>query len=175
MNDTMLFERDYLELQTLDRHLQEMGFHTALHPVSEEVPVPMLVTALEGEDADHLLICTLAFTPYAQEAMPHLRLLQLSVEMNLEITESNRAALSEMMELVNGIIPAGHFAIIENALCYRYTLSLSEKEEITDLSVLEIFSFFSVMAIDQNDLFSKLASGHLSLEECKKAFLDDLA
>lgn len=171
MTEKEIFSNNYAELQQLEKYLQNLHFHTQLHDVSEYVPLPLLMLDLKQEGTEMPFFLNIAFTPFPSEDIQYTRYVQLSAELPVDVNDNNLQLLLDFSNIVNGIIPIGHFILFQNKVCYRYSYPLSSQEAIDGNSFLETMSLFSLLLIEHSPIFKKLSLGLFTLEEARREFM----
>lgn len=164
---------DYKALEAIKKNWDKLGFQTRLYSISKEIPVPVLTIALQTDYKEDVLALDLAFTPFSKEEIQYTRFLQMSIELETDVTEENKNDILQFANQVNTMIPLGQFTILNNRIAYRYTYPMSNAVDAADNSCLETISLYSVLAIEYSTIFSKLASGIITLSEACSSFLDN--
>lgn len=162
-------EKNYQELDKLNQCLCTLNFQTQLYNVSENIPIPILMVGLKEDYKGDICTINIAFTPFNDDDLEYTRLLQLSIDMALDVNQSNEETLIRFANKVNSSIPVGNFVLTDSTLCYRFVYPVANTLEITHSSVLETISLYSLFFLQYDEVFAKLASNVISYKEAVTA------
>ena len=164
--NTMLKEHRK-ELYTLSTYLQKLGFESELFDDPEILPIPVLSFAIKTEE-NFVYTTNALFAPLPKNELEHSRFLQFSTDINVSITKENKEVIYDLMNCINGFVPLGHLAILDNILYFRYTYSIAEEESIIGNSLVETLSMHVLFCISYIVVFKNLSTGTVTLEDAIK-------
>lgn len=165
MLDKEILNQNYNDLEKLEVFLKDLNFETKLYNVEEDFPIPVLVVALNKDENGSICKLHVAFTPISSEDLQYTRMLQLSLELETDITDKNSMKLLKFSNHVNTFLPIGYYTLMDDVLCYRCVYPIANELDITNSSILETISLYSILFIQYEEIFLKLASGKFSYED----------
>lgn len=155
-------------LLDLKNTLSDLGFYTEFTPVGDITPVPILTTAVAINENVEPSLVNMAFSPIDDEGIEKNEFLQISIELNVEVTDKNKNDLIELSNTINQGIIMGHFSINQDVLVHRYTYPMEKVKEPDFMRFLEVFSFISIIVLEYETKFFDLSTGKISIDQAKE-------
>lgn len=168
---------DQAKFEELKRHVVDLEFikttfdnvkvPNQLFPVTEDVPVPILVTeAQQDDDLSNTAPVQIMYLPTAA-IMDETKLLQFYAPIpEVDISSADSKVSSSTLALLNQVAPLGCFSPdSENKLFYRYVQSSPLYEVPNEKVLLEVYSLFAAVLLEYKHILLQLQNGEITDED----------
>jgi len=155
----------YNKLNKISEYFKSIGFETILYDVNKDIPIPTLAIGIQEDYKGEPMEIDMLISPFLEDEMPNTLFVQLSSELNVKINQDNFSDVLILVNEINSILLLGHFAIINNSVCYKYTCPIPKALDIVNDSFIESFTVLSLLITNFNEIICKTASGIYSLNE----------
>lgn len=166
-----LHARHIAELGFLEQALAESGLQVNLLEKSEEVPLHILLAALENDHKDRERFVNFSFVPIPENELEEIQLLQLYTLIPCDRKTDKSTDVGKLLLAINCRLAIGHFSMKDDGdLYYRYVHCAPKTELIHTPAFLEMVSLFLFMLEMFSKLIDDVYSGRISLAAALLSF-----
>lgn len=165
--------RHLAEFGVLKNELDQAGLTATIIEKSDEMPLHMLLAALEPDGDGRERFLHFTFVPLSEEELEQIRLLQFFSVIPCEWDESRRMDMLQLLNAINGSLAIGHLGVREDGeIHFRYVHCVSNGDTIRREEFMEVVTMFVLMLDMASEPIEQVMKGTVSVAEASAKFLE---
>lgn len=163
-------KRQAAELGFIKQYMEEAGLPSQFINVSDQVPIPVVLTGLPKDRDNRERYLHFSFIPLSDDELNEISLLQIYTTVPVNVLQDAREDTGKLMLAINTQLAVGHFSMKEDGeVYYRYVHALRADEMMPKEAFLELVDLFLIMLNMFTELIQDVASGKLPLDDALDA------